>query len=73
MEGLLLMTREETRFATSEPDLVEVGTVLATVNDALRRRRRWPAAIIDRGCARCDVELRWARRNGSQSNKETDA
>jgi hypothetical protein len=29
-----------------------VGTVLTAVNDAARRLRRWPTAIIDRGSAR---------------------
>jgi hypothetical protein len=47
MEGLLLMTPEETQFATMTPTSFS--------------------------CVRCDVELRSERRNGSQSNKETDA
>jgi hypothetical protein len=46
--------------------------VLAAVNDALRRLRRWPGAIIDRGCARCHVALRSGQRNGfSQTKKLT--
>jgi hypothetical protein len=55
------------------PTSLRFGTVLAAVNDALRRRWRWPAAIIDRSCARCHLECKSGRRNGSQSNKETDA
>jgi hypothetical protein len=31
---------------------LRVGTVLTAVNDAARRLRRWPTAIIDRGSAR---------------------
>jgi hypothetical protein len=36
----------------ASPTYLRVGTVLATVNDAARRLRRWPTAIIDRGSAR---------------------
>jgi transposase len=44
--------------------------VLAAVNDASRRRWRWPAAIIDCGCARCHVALRSGRRNGPSQTKK---
>jgi len=36
----------------ASPTYLRVGTVLATVNDAACRLRRWPTAIIDRGSAR---------------------
>jgi len=53
------------------PGLPEPGAVLAAVNDAARRKR-WPAAIIDRGCARRLADVRPGRRNGScQPNWET--
>jgi hypothetical protein len=32
--------------------LIEAGGVLAAVKPAARRLRRWPAAMLDRGCAR---------------------
>ena len=44
--------------------------MLAAVNDASRRRWRWPAAIIDCGCARCHVALRSRRRNGPSQTKK---
>jgi hypothetical protein len=44
--------------------------VLAAVNDLSRRRWRWPAAIIDCGCARCHLALRSGRRNGSSQTKK---
>ena len=54
------------------PDLGQHGAVLATVKDAARRLRRWPAAILDRGSARRLGEYRPGRRNGPvQPNKET--
>jgi len=46
--------------------------VLAAVNDAARRKRWPPAAIIDRGCARRLADARPGWRNGScQPNWET--
>jgi hypothetical protein len=46
--------------------------VLATVKHATRRLRRWPAAMLDRDCARRLCNLRPGRRNGPlQPNKET--
>lgn len=36
----------------SIPARSRLGAVLATVKDAARRLRRWPAAILDRRCAR---------------------
>ena len=36
----------------ASPTYLRVGTVLTAVNDAARRLRRWPTAIIDRGSAR---------------------
>jgi hypothetical protein len=56
------------------PDLAQHGAVLATVKDAARRLRRWPATILDRGSARRLGEHRPGRRNGLvQPNKETGA
>jgi hypothetical protein len=44
----------------------------ATLKDATRRLRRWPAAILDRGSARRPGECRPGRRNDLvQPNKET--
>ena len=47
--------------------------MLAPVKDAARRTSaRWPAAILDRGCARRRRDIRPGRRNGlCQPNKET--
>src|SRR5579863_6225101 len=54
------------------PGLAEPGIVLATLKGAARRLRRWPAATLDRGCARCRCERRPGRRNGSsRPNQET--
>ena len=53
------------------PDLAEAGAVLAPLNTAARRLRRWPAASVDRRCARRSLVLRPGRRNGSQPNQET--
>jgi hypothetical protein len=36
----------------ASPTYLRVSTVLTAVNDAPRRLRRWPTAIIDRGSAR---------------------
>src|SRR5262249_3492440 len=55
------------------PDLRKRDTVLAAVKDASRRRRRWPSAILDCGCARCHSA--YAGRDEEtalRSNKETD-
>jgi hypothetical protein len=46
------------------PDLGEAGAVLATVNTAPRRHRRWPSASVDRRCARRTLAGRPGRRNG---------
>jgi hypothetical protein len=46
------MTRAETAAAQARPTCLSVVTVLAAVNDASRRLRRWPMVIIDRGCTR---------------------
>ena len=35
-----------------DPRPVQPSTVLAAVQTAARRLRRWPAASLDRGCAR---------------------
>jgi len=45
------------------PDLSDAGAVLAAVKDACRaaRRARWPAAILDGGCARRPRVVRSAR------------
>src|ERR1700688_1557825 len=55
------------------PDHPKRDTVLAAVKDAARRLRRWPAAILDSGCAR----RHWPRAGRDEetalgSNKETD-
>ena len=34
---------------------VQPSTVLTAVQTAARRLRRWPAASLDRGCARCSA------------------
>jgi len=55
------------------PDLRKRDTVLAAVKDASRRRRRWPSAILDCGCARCHSA--YAGRDEEtalRSSKETD-
>ena len=38
--------------APPDPRPVQPSTVLAAVQTAARRLRRWPAASLDRGCAR---------------------
>ena len=55
------------------PDLSKPGAVLAAVNNATRRARaRWPAAIVDRSCARRLPFVRPGRRNGVfKPNQET--
>ena len=53
------------------PDHRQPGVVLPALKTAARRLRRWPAASLDRGCARRRSEFRSGRRNGSRSNKET--
>ena len=48
-----------------------IGPKLAH-EDAARRLRRWPIAILDRGCAQRAAEIRPGQRNGpGQPNKET--
>ena len=55
-----------TQRPTAEP-----GAVLAAVKPAARRLRRWPAARLDRACARRSAMLRSGRRNRRfQSNQE---
>ena len=50
----------------------EDGVVLAAVKHAARRLRRWPSAMLDRGCARRLAQTRPGRRNGpAQPNRET--
>ena len=61
------------RHGVGAPDLAEVGAVLAPVNIAARRLRRWPSANVDRRCARRSLVFRPGRRNGSQPNQETVA
>jgi hypothetical protein len=62
-------TRAET--AAARPTCLSVVTVLAAVNDASRRLRRWPMVIIDRGCARRQLGFQVGAKHGPQSNKET--
>jgi hypothetical protein len=40
------------------PALTEPGAVLAAVKHATRRLRRWPAAMLERDCARRLCNLR---------------
>ena len=55
------------------PDHPKRDTVLAAVKDAARRRSRWPAAILDRGCARChSAQAGRDEETVLGSNKETD-
>ena len=53
------------------PGFINHGAVLAAVNTASRRLWRWPAASVDRHCARRPPELRPGRRNAVQPNRET--
>ena len=39
-----------------DPRPVQPSTVLAAVQTAARRLQRWPAASLDRGCARRSAE-----------------
>jgi hypothetical protein len=55
-EELLLTTEQRRDLSLASPTSSRIVTVLAAVNDASRRRWRWPAAIIDRACARRHVE-----------------
>ena len=55
------------------PTTLERDTVLAAVKDASRRLRRWPAAILDRGCARRHSATAGRdEETALQSNQETD-
>lgn len=49
---------------TDHPDLPEPGAVLSAVKHASRRLRRWPAAMLDRSCARHRSAIRSGQRNG---------
>jgi hypothetical protein len=53
------------------PGFINDGSALAAVNTASRRLWRWPAASVDRHCARRFWEGRPGRRNAVQPNKET--
>ncbi len=53
------------------PGFINDGAVLAAVNTTSRRVPRWPAASVDRHCARRLPELRPGRRNAVQPNRET--
>jgi hypothetical protein len=50
---------------------IEPGAVLAAVKHASRRLRRWPAAILDRACARRLAVIRPGRKNAAQPNRKT--
>jgi hypothetical protein len=55
------------------PDHHKRDTVLAAVKDAARRLRRWPAAILDRGCARRHSAAAGRdEETALRSNQETD-
>lgn len=55
------------------PDRRQRDIVLAAVKDAARRRRRWPAAILDRACARCPRATAGRdEETALRSNQETD-
>jgi hypothetical protein len=45
-------TEDRNGATRASPAYLRVGTVLTAVNDAARRLRWWPTAIIDRGSAR---------------------
>jgi len=54
------------------PGLPEHGIGLATVKDAARRLRRWPAAILDRRCARSHEHMQaGTKKRRFQPNQET--
>jgi hypothetical protein len=55
---------------TVHPDQPEPGVVLAAVKHASRRLRRWPAAMLDRSCARHRRTIRSGQRNGPTSRTE---
>ena len=57
----------------ASPTYLRVGTVLATVNDAARRLRRWPTAIIDRGSARRWWNFGRDEETDRSQKKKTDA
>jgi len=57
--------------ATSRP--IKPRTGLAAVKAATRRLRRWPAASLDRGCARRSAEPEVGTKKRSRSNKETSS
>ena len=77
MPNLLNLTHEEFLRALVRTALEEVleaemtealGAVLAAVQTAARRLRRWPAASLDRGCARRSARRQvgakeWSRRS----------
>src|SRR5689334_4693943 len=51
--------------------LAEVAAVLAWLNPAARRLRRWPVARVDPGCARQRDKPWSGRRNCARPNRET--
>jgi hypothetical protein len=56
----------------AHPDLSEPGAVLAAVKHASRRLRRWPAAMLDRSCARHrEGNQAGAEKRSNQPNRET--
>ena len=54
-----------------EPRPVQLGTVLAAVQTAARRLRRWPTASLDRLCARRSAvrQVGTEKRPGSRTEK----
>jgi len=65
------MTRAETAAAQARPTCLSVVTLLAAVNDAARRLRRWPMVIIDRSCARRQLGFRSGQRTALSRTNET--
>ena len=53
------------------PSLAESGTVLVTLKHAARRLRRWPAAMLDRACARRrdDLQAGTEKRRSDRTEK----
>ena len=53
------------------PALFDAGAVLTAVKYAARRLRRWPPAMLDRGCARHPWNDQAGAKKRPQPNKET--
>ena len=69
-EGIASDRKQSRDCEQANPTSLRIGTAPSAVNDASRRRWRWPAAIIDCVCARCHVALRSGQRNGASQTKK---